>query len=49
MVENSSFAAGERTVEIGEAPPAADEANRFRCSGTIGCPERAGNRNAAAV
>ena len=35
--------------ESGEAPPAADEANRFRGSGAIGGPNRAGNRNAATV
>jgi len=28
-------------TEIGEAPPVADEANRFRGTGTIGAPERA--------
>jgi len=28
-------------MEIGEAPPVADEASRFRGSGTIGAPERA--------
>jgi len=27
-------------TEIGEAPPAADKASRFRGSGTIGAPER---------
>ena len=36
-------------MEIGEAPPAADEASRFRGSGTIGAPDRRGNRNAATV
>ena len=36
-------------MEIGEAPPAADEASRFRGSGTIGVPDRRGNRNAATV
>ena len=35
--------------ESGEAPPAADKANRFRGSGTIGGPDRAGNRKAATV
>ena len=30
-----------REEEIGEAPPVADEASRFRGSGTIGAPERA--------
>ena len=28
-------------TEIGEAPPVADEASRFRGTGTIGAPERA--------
>ena len=28
-------------MEIGEAPPVADEASRFRGTGTIGAPERA--------
>ena len=28
-------------TEIGEAPPVADEASRFRGSGTIGAPRRA--------
>ena len=28
-------------MEIGEAPPVADEASRFRGSSTIGAPERA--------
>ena len=36
-------------TETGEAPPAADEANRFRGSGTIGTPNRRGNRNAVTV
>ena len=36
-------------MEIGEAPPAADEASQFRGSGTIGAPDRRGNRNAATV
>ena len=36
-------------MEIGEAPPAADEASQFRGSGTIGTPDGRGNRNAATV
>ena len=36
-------------MEIGEAPPAADEASQFRGSGTIGTPNGRGNRNAATV
>jgi hypothetical protein len=36
-------------MEIGEAPPAADEASQFRGSGTIGAPNGRGNRNAATV
>ena len=36
-------------LEIGEVPPAADEASRFRGSGTIGAPNGRGNRNAATV
>ena len=36
-------------MEIGEAPPVADKASRFRGSGTIGAPEGGGNRNAATV
>jgi hypothetical protein len=36
-------------MEIGEAPPAADEASQFRGSSTIGTPNGRGNRNAATV
>ena len=36
-------------LEIGEVPPAADEASRFRGSGTIGAPNGRGNRNAETV
>lgn len=35
--------------ETGEAPPAADKASLFRGSGTIGGPDRDGNRQAATV
>nr|WP_325298021.1 hypothetical protein [uncultured Dysosmobacter sp.] len=35
--------------EIGEAPPVADKASRFRGSGAIGGHKVSGNRNAATV
>ena len=38
-----------RHWETAEAPPVAEKARLFRGSGAIGGPNRAGNRNAAAV